>query len=95
MEVALTFGSVGDIIAICQIAIQLSRALGVGCAEASGSAKEYQDLRKDLDAFTHIKVREQRIAISTLRILWFWLTIAGTDTQPARRTLRYWPISMK
>ncbi|KAK8030024.1 hypothetical protein PG993_011315 [Apiospora rasikravindrae] len=57
MEVALTFGSVGDIVAICQIAIHLSRALGVGCAEASGSAKEYQDLRKDLDSFTHILVQ--------------------------------------
>ncbi|KAK8079140.1 hypothetical protein PG994_002947 [Apiospora phragmitis] len=48
MEVALTFGSVGDIIAICQIAAQLRRALDV----SSGSAKEYQDLRSDLDKFT-------------------------------------------
>ncbi|KAK8063395.1 hypothetical protein PG996_008047 [Apiospora saccharicola] len=60
MEVALAFGSVGDIIAICQIAIKLSRALGVGCAEASGSAKEYQALRKDLDTFA--RVLEQVIA---------------------------------
>ncbi|KAK8112668.1 hypothetical protein PG984_013194 [Apiospora sp. TS-2023a] len=50
MEVALTFGSVGDLIAICQIAIQLRQALGT----ASGSAKEYQDLREDVDNFTQI-----------------------------------------
>ncbi|KAI0005667.1 hypothetical protein F4779DRAFT_597903 [Xylariaceae sp. FL0662B] len=50
MEAALTFGSVGDIIALCQIAIQLGRAL------AGNSAKEYRDLRQDLDVFIGILV---------------------------------------
>jgi hypothetical protein len=54
MEVALTFGSLGDIIAVCQMSIQLGRALGVGCGGAGGSAKEYQELRGDLDAFVQI-----------------------------------------
>ncbi|KAH6685669.1 hypothetical protein F5X68DRAFT_209105 [Plectosphaerella plurivora] len=48
METALTFGSVGDIIAICQIVIELSRALG----SSAGSARQYQDLREDLERFT-------------------------------------------
>lgn len=48
MEAALTIGSVGDIIAVCQVAIQLCHAI------KSGSAKEYQALRQDLDAFTRI-----------------------------------------
>ncbi|KAH6971410.1 hypothetical protein BKA56DRAFT_635546 [Ilyonectria sp. MPI-CAGE-AT-0026] len=50
MEVALTFGSVGDIPAICQIAIELSRALG----SSAGSAKEYLELRTDLDSFVRV-----------------------------------------
>lgn len=58
MEVALTFGSVGDIIAICQLAMQLRQALGV----ASCSTKEYQDTRKGLDSFTQVlmQVRKRR-----------------------------------
>ncbi|KAK3941234.1 hypothetical protein QBC46DRAFT_353431 [Diplogelasinospora grovesii] len=50
MEVALTFGSLGDIIAICQIVIELSRALG----STAGSAREYQDIREDLDSFVRV-----------------------------------------
>jgi len=34
MELALTFGSLGDILAICELALELRRALGLG-----GSAK--------------------------------------------------------
>ncbi|EXU97164.1 hypothetical protein X797_009783 [Metarhizium robertsii] len=50
MEVALTFGSLGDIIQLCQLAIQLGRAVGVGCGAAGGaSTREYQHLRHDLD----------------------------------------------
>ncbi|KAK9770307.1 hypothetical protein SCAR479_13048 [Seiridium cardinale] len=56
MEFAATFGSLGDIIAVCQLTIQLSRALGIGTAQASASAKEYQELRKELDIFTAILV---------------------------------------
>lgn len=54
MEVALTFGSLGDIIAICQVAVQLGRAIGVGSGVVGESAKEYQDFREDLDAFVRI-----------------------------------------
>ncbi|KAL6364619.1 hypothetical protein LRP88_02022 [Fusarium phalaenopsidis] len=54
MEVALTFGSLGDIIAICQVAVQLGRAIGVGSRVVGESAKEYQDFREDLDAFVRI-----------------------------------------
>lgn len=53
MEVALTFGSLGDIIAICQVAVQLGRAIGVGSGVGE-SAKEYQEFRQDLDAFVRI-----------------------------------------
>jgi hypothetical protein len=54
MEVALTFGSLGDIIQLCQLAIQLSRAVGVGYGAVGQSAKEYQDLQDDLDTFVHV-----------------------------------------
>jgi len=53
MSAALTFGSVGDIIALCGLAVELSRALG----SARGSAKEYQSLRKDLDQFVQVLVQ--------------------------------------
>jgi hypothetical protein len=53
MEVALTFGSLGDIIAICQLALQLKRALG-NSVTIGESAKEYQELRKDLTHFVNI-----------------------------------------
>ncbi|SPQ23306.1 da148293-8f97-42f1-93ff-fcc8079fafbe [Thermothielavioides terrestris] len=54
MEVALTFGSLGDIIAICQLCVQLSRALGLGRKAVGGSALEYQELRKDLNLFIQV-----------------------------------------
>ncbi|RSL41160.1 hypothetical protein CEP53_012924 [Fusarium sp. AF-6] len=54
MEVALTFGSLGDIIAICQVAVQLGRAIGIGSGVVGESAKEYQDFCEDLDAFVRI-----------------------------------------
>ncbi|OIW29088.1 hypothetical protein CONLIGDRAFT_633272 [Coniochaeta ligniaria NRRL 30616] len=50
MSAALTFGSVGDIIAVCGLAVELSKAL----SSARGSAKEYQVLRKDLDQFVQV-----------------------------------------
>ena len=43
----ITFGSVGDIIAVGQIAWALAKAL----TDSRGSAKEYQDLIKELQAF--------------------------------------------
>lgn len=54
MEVALTFGSVGDIIQLCQLAVQLGRAVGMGCGAVGESAKEYQELRHDLSFFVRI-----------------------------------------
>jgi hypothetical protein len=65
MEVALTFGSVGDIIAVCQLCVLLGRAIGLGCKAVSGSAKEYQDLRKDLELFVQILVQ----VVSTFSIV--------------------------
>ncbi|KAL8366010.1 hypothetical protein RB595_004679 [Gaeumannomyces hyphopodioides] len=47
MSAALTFGSVGDILAICQIAIELGKAL-------KGAADEYRDLRETLDSFSRV-----------------------------------------
>lgn len=43
----ITFGSVGDIIAVAQIASALALALN----DSRGSAKEYQSLKKELQAF--------------------------------------------
>ncbi|WAO84146.1 Hypothetical protein NCS54_00135200 [Fusarium falciforme] len=54
MEAALTFGSLGDIIQLCQLAIQLGRAVGVGCGAVGESSKEYQELREDLNFFVRI-----------------------------------------
>ncbi|KAK4111492.1 hypothetical protein N656DRAFT_780793 [Canariomyces notabilis] len=50
MEVALTFGSVGDIIAVCQLAAQLARALRDSC----GSAKEYRELQRDSEMLVKV-----------------------------------------
>ena len=47
---AVTFGSIGDIIAVCQLAVQLGRAL----SDAAGSAIRYQELRADLNTFANI-----------------------------------------
>lgn len=55
MEVALTFGSLGDIIQLCQLAVQLGRAVGIGCGAAGGeSAREYQQIRHDIDIFVKV-----------------------------------------
>lgn len=44
---AITFGSVGDIIAVGQIAVDLAQAL----SNTRGSAKDYQGLVGELQAF--------------------------------------------
>ena len=54
MDVALTFGSVGDILTICEVASKLAHAIGVGSKAVGLSVTEYQELRKDLDAFVGI-----------------------------------------
>jgi hypothetical protein len=61
MEVALTFGSLGDIIAILQLSVQLGRPLGLGCQTAGSSAKQYQALRNDLDLFGQILLKVEAI----------------------------------
>ncbi|KAJ4289909.1 hypothetical protein N0V88_006704 [Collariella sp. IMI 366227] len=57
MEVVLTFGSLGDIIVVCQLAIQLSRAIKDNLGH--GSAKKFHRLRKELGLF--VKVCEPSI----------------------------------
>jgi hypothetical protein len=59
MSAAFTFGSVGDIIGICQVVIQLSRAL----KSAMGASQEYQGLVDDLDLFAKT-LMEVRTAVS-------------------------------
>ena len=55
IELALTFGSIGDILQLCQVSIQLGRAIGLGCGAAGGeSSKEYLELRDDLDVFVRM-----------------------------------------
>ncbi|KAJ2975276.1 hypothetical protein NQ176_g5608 [Zarea fungicola] len=45
----------GDIIQLCQLAIQLGRAVGIGGAAVNGnSCQEYQQLRDDLDLFVGV-----------------------------------------
>ena len=46
----VTFGSVGDIIAVGQIAWSLAKAL----SDSRGSAKEYQGLVKELETFDKV-----------------------------------------
>ncbi|KAB5550919.1 hypothetical protein GE09DRAFT_154848 [Coniochaeta sp. 2T2.1] len=50
MSAAFSFGSLGDIIAICQLAYEFARALH----DSTGSAKEYQELREDVDGSTQL-----------------------------------------
>ena len=42
---SITFGSVGDIIAVAELAFKISRAL----SESAGASKEYQELMLELD----------------------------------------------
>lgn len=51
MPFAATFGSVGDFIAICQVAATLGKALGDGYG---GSSTEYRDLRNELDILVQV-----------------------------------------
>lgn len=57
MAAAFTFGSLGDIVQLSQIAIQLGRAIGFGRAAIGESAAEYQEIRNDLDIFVGILMR--------------------------------------
>ena len=47
MSFGITFGSIGDMIAVGEIAWSLAKALSDSC----GSAKEYQGLVKELQTF--------------------------------------------
>jgi hypothetical protein len=53
MAAAFTFGSIGDIIAVCQIGIQLGTAI----SNKRGSSREYQDFRNDVDAFVEVLIQ--------------------------------------
>jgi hypothetical protein len=70
MDTALTFGSVGDIIQVCQIALQLGRAVGTGHGAASGeSSKEYQALQADLNLFVQALTQVRHVStITTCKI---------------------------
>lgn len=50
MDVGLSFGSVGDIIAICQLIIELGKALN----DTTGSTAQYRELRGELDDFVRL-----------------------------------------
>ena len=60
MECGLAFGSVGDIISICRIVIELRRAL----RDTAGSAQQYQELRKDLDDYLRILMQVCVLSLS-------------------------------
>jgi len=51
MEVGWTFGSVGDLFAVCELAIKLGKALGSGQAS---SVAQYRELRTELDSFVQV-----------------------------------------
>jgi hypothetical protein len=48
MSVGITFGSIGDLIAVSEIAWSLSKAL----KDSRGSVKEYRCLEKELGTFS-------------------------------------------
>ncbi|KAK1829516.1 hypothetical protein QBC39DRAFT_356297 [Podospora conica] len=64
MSFGATFGSVGDFIAICQLASKLGKALGDGYC---GSSTEYRDLRNELDIFVQVlrHVEESRSRLTS------------------------------
>ncbi len=47
MAAAFTFGSLGDILTLCQLGVQLGTAL----SSSRGSSKDYLDFRNDVDAY--------------------------------------------
>ncbi|KAG7044972.1 hypothetical protein JMJ77_0004430 [Colletotrichum scovillei] len=56
MSIGFTFGSLGDILQLCQIGIAASKAL----SHTGGSVSNYKDLRDDLDRFVQILQNGQR-----------------------------------
>ncbi|KAK1979597.1 hypothetical protein LZ30DRAFT_596571 [Colletotrichum cereale] len=50
MSAGFTFGSLGDILQLCQISIAVGKALD----DSSGSVRSYQRLRNDLDQFVQV-----------------------------------------
>lgn len=83
MSAALTFGSLGDIIAICQLVNELGQAL----SDSRGSGREYRDLRQDLDAFVRILMLVCLFPISQSQL--FINSIKGSrDMSPAARVVR-------
>lgn len=54
MSVALTFGSLGDIIALCGLAVGFSKAL----SSTQGSVQAYQGLKHELDQFVQVLMHD-------------------------------------
>lgn len=84
MEVALTFGSVGDIIQLCQLAIQLKRAIGAGCNSVGESAIEYQELRDELDTLVRILMQVRDSAVTLDPFVWLTQCIGRGDLRAVR-----------
>ncbi|KAH8165437.1 hypothetical protein CIB48_g2818 [Xylaria polymorpha] len=63
MSIAFTFGSLGDIITLSQIAIQLGRTLA---GDVTGSSQQYKDLRDELSAFTRVIETYQQHEVTPL-----------------------------
>ncbi|KAF9877565.1 hypothetical protein CkaCkLH20_04700 [Colletotrichum karsti] len=53
MSAAFTFGSLGDILTLCQIGMALGKAVG----SSQGSAKTYQALKTNVDSFVQILIK--------------------------------------
>jgi hypothetical protein len=66
---SITFGSVGDIIAVAQLACALAQAL----RDSRGSGKEYQGLVKELQAFDQalLQVISQVDGIERWSLKWY------------------------
>lgn len=60
MEVGLSFGSVGDIIAVCQLIAELGKALN----DATGSPAQYQEIHKELDDFVSLLMQASSLSLA-------------------------------
>lgn len=81
-SVAFAFGSVGDILAVIELALEVRKAL----SESRGSSKEYQEIQAELDSFTDVLA-------STCATL---SSLPSTQlTDPLRRSIRLTMDSLK
>jgi len=81
---------VGDLLAICQVASQLSKALGIW-GEVSTSVVEYVELRKELDAFGNVlKYVSSYLGTSSicpLDAIWLGITMTSHLLFPGGRSV--------